>query len=221
MKKKYYNNFKIAFQAFLGRYILTFIYKTNFWDTRGLDQINSLLSDGKSVIVSVWHGKLLAPFMQLANNGYFGLVGTYKDGEIISRIGTSLGWNIIRGSSSDGGSKIFVEIIKLLRDNSSVFAITPDGPQGPAKKPKPGIIKAAQKTGSAIIPVGVFSTKNWQFKNWHTFFLEKPLGKIFIKYGDPIFFDQNQDFNVCKDILIEAMQKTELDNKKYANKKTN
>ena len=57
----------------------------------------------------------------------------------------------------------------------------PDGPTGPRKIPKPGLIRAAQLTGSYIIPVSVYSTKNWEFKNWDTFYLVKPFGEIFIE----------------------------------------
>ena len=53
---------------------------------------------------------------------------------------------MLRGSSSKGGSKIFVRIVKILRQPSSLVGMTPDGPKGPERIPKPGVIKAAQKT---------------------------------------------------------------------------
>ena len=56
--------------------------------------------------------------MNLAKKNYYGLVGTNKDGEIISRIGTNLGYRILRGSSSDGGSEIFSQIDKNSATNS-------------------------------------------------------------------------------------------------------
>ena len=56
-----------------------------------------------------------------------------------------MGWKILRGSSSRGGSRIFIEIVKILRQPSTLIGITPDGPRGPEKIPKAGVIKAAQK----------------------------------------------------------------------------
>ena len=50
-------------------------------------------------------------------------------------------------------------MIKSLQKPGTVFAITPDGPQGPAKRPKAGAIRAAQKTGAIIIPAAGQSTK--------------------------------------------------------------
>ena len=215
MKKKY-SKTMVSIQAFIGRWLLNFIYNTNEWNVRGEKNFKSALEDNKSVIVSGWHGTLLVPFMNLAKKNYYGLVGTNKDGEIIARIGTNLGYRILRGSSSDGGSEIFTQIIKVLNNPPSLIAITPDGPRGPERIPKPGVIRAAQKTGAVIIPVASYSTKNWQFKNWHTFFLEKPFGKIFLEYGNPISFKHDDDFESCKKILIDAMNEVEHKNTSYA-----
>tara|TARA_B100000287_G_scaffold249486_1_gene234534 strand:- start:170 stop:646 length:477 start_codon:yes stop_codon:yes gene_type:complete len=156
--------------------------------------------------------------MNLAANNYYGLAGTNQDAEIIAKIGLKLGWKLLRGSSSDKGPEIFTEIVTLLDNPPSLVAMTPDGPKGPERVPKPGIIRAAQKTGAAIIPVASCSTKNWKFVNWHTFFLEKPFGKIFLEFGAPISFDVNDDFESCKKSLINAMNDVEKKNSSYAKK---
>ncbi len=218
MKKKY-SKTKVTLLAILGRWILSLIYKTNRWDVRGEENYKSELDKKKSVIISVWHGNLLIPFMNLAKNNYHGLAGTNQDAEIIAKIGLKLGWELLRGSSSDKGPEIFTEIVNLLDDPPCLVAMTPDGPKGPERIPKPGIIRAAQKTGATIIPVASCSTKNWQFVNWHTFFLEKPFGEIFLEYGSPISFSENDDFESCKKILVEEMEKIEKNNTDYAKEK--
>ena len=215
MKKKY-SKTEVALLAVLGRWILSLIYKTNQWDVRGEENYKSELNKKKSVIISVWHGNLLIPFMNLATNNYYGLAGTNQDAEIIAKIGLKLGWQLLRGSSSDKGPEIFTKIVSLLDNPPCLVAMTPDGPRGPERIPKPGIIRAAQKTGAVIIPVSSCSTKNWQFINWHTFFLEKPFGKIFLEYGPPISFNKNDNFESCKNILIDSMNKIEQTNRNYA-----
>ncbi len=219
MKNKYYN-LSLSFQASLAKWILYFFYKTNKWDVRGSNNLKLMLKNKKSIILSCWHGQLLTPFMHLMENGFYGLAGMNKDGELISKIGEKLGWKMLRGSSSKGGSKIFIEIIKILRQPSSLVGITPDGPKGPERVPKPGVIKAAQKTGALIIPISAISTKNWQFTNWHTFYLEKPFGKIFLQYGEPLQLDPEDDFEVCKKLLSNAMDKVEHQNEKYVKNNT-
>ena len=112
---------------------------------------------------------------------------------------------MIRGSSKEKGDIAYRKIFKILREKQNIFFITPDGPTGPPKIPKLGIIRASQKTQTKIIPIGVYSTRNWGFTNWDTFFLEKPFGKLFIKYGAPIQFGKNESSEKCIDFLIKKM----------------
>ncbi len=216
--KTYYKNLLITCQAVLAKWLLLIIYKTNRWDIRGSEYFEKELNNKKSVIISTWHGQLLTPFMHLAKKKYYGLAGLNRDGELISRVGNQLGWKILRGSSSKGGSRIFIEIVKILRQPSTLIGITPDGPRGPEKIPKAGLIKAAQKTGAIIIPVSSISTRNWKFVNWHTFFLEKPFGKIYLKYGNPLTFKIDDEFEFCKSSLIKAMNNVEEENREYVKK---
>ena len=217
--KNNYDNLLITCQAVLAKWLLLLIYKTNRWDIRGSENFEIALNNKQSVIISTWHGQLLTPFMHLAKKKHYGLAGLNRDGELISKVGNQLGWKILRGSSSKGGSRIFIEIVKILRQPSTLIGITPDGPRGPEKIPKAGVIKAAQKTGAIIIPVSSISTKNWKFVNWHTFFLEKPFGKIYLKYGEPITFKIEDDFELCKNSLIKAMENVEKENREYVKKK--
>ena len=100
-------------------------------------------------------------------------------------------------------------MIKSLETPGSVFAITPDGPQGPAKIPKAGAIRAAQKTGALIIPAAGQSTKHWSFKNWDTFYLAKPFGKVIQLFGEPIVFQKEEDHDICVEKLKTALNKLE------------
>jgi len=51
--------------------------------------------------------------------------------------------------------------------------------------------------------------------------LEKPFGKIFLEFGDPLSFDIDDDFESCKNILIDAMNEVEEKNTSYAKKEYN
>ena len=125
---------------------------------------------------------------------------------------------MIRGSSKEDGSKAYKGILKTLSKPSNILFITPDGPTGPAKQPKPGIIRAAQATQAAIIPTSVISTRHWGFTNWDTFYLEKPFGEIFINYSDPIFIDKNLNFKKAVLIFKKAMERSDKINLHNASK---
>ena len=192
-------------KAVFARIILDFIYNTNSKIVEGKENIINEINLGKSVILCVWHARLLSVVHNLKNEKVNALAGTHQDADIISRVAASWGWNMIRGSSKEKGDIAYRKIFKILREKQNIFFITPDGPTGPPKIPKLGIIRASQKTQTKIIPIGVYSTRNWGFTNWDTFFLEKPFGKLFIKYGAPIQFGKNESSEKCIDFLIKKM----------------
>ena len=192
-------------KAVFARIVLDFIYNTNSKVVEGRENINNEINLGESVILCVWHARLLSVVHNLKNEKVNALAGTHQDADIISRVAASWGWNMIRGSSKEKGDIAYRKIFKILREKQNIFFITPDGPTGPPKIPKLGIIRASQKTQTKIIPIGVYSTKNWGFTNWDTFFLEKPFGKLFIKYGAPIQFGKNESSEKCIDFLIKKM----------------
>ena len=211
-EKRFKNKLLVFFGGTLGPLFLRFFYNTNKWNVEGDHHYKDAINNGKSVIIASWHNTLLTVFMGLSKNGFYGLAGNHHpDAEIISRIGAKLGWNVIRGSSTDGGKKAYVEMIEILRQNKNVFAITPDGPQGPAKIPKPGTIRAAQKTGAVIIPVAGQSTRRWSFKNWDTFYLTKPFAKTYLFFGEPLTFSKEDAFEDCSLRLKKSLD--DLENK--------
>jgi lysophospholipid acyltransferase (LPLAT)-like uncharacterized protein len=209
-EKRLKNRFLVWLGERLGPFLLKFLYNTNTWVFDGDQNIKKEIISGKSIIIASWHGTLLTVFMGLANKNYFGMAGNHHpEAEIISRVGKKLGWTVIRGSSTDGGKKAYEEMVRSLKVSGTVFAITPDGPQGPAKVPKAGVIRAAQKTGAIIIPAAGQSTKHWSFKNWDTFYLAKPFGKIIQLFGEPIALKPEDDYELCVKKLKIALDKLE------------
>ena len=209
-EKRPKNRFLVWFGERIGPPMLKLLYNTNKWEFHGKHHINEQLSSGKSIIIASWHGTLLTVFMGLANKNYFGMAGNHHpEAEIISRVGRKLGWRVIRGSSTDGGKEAYEQMIKSLKKPGTVFAITPDGPQGPAKTPKAGAIRAAQKTGAIIIPAAGQSTKRWSFKNWDIFYLAKPFGKIIQLFGEPIILNPGEEYGSCVEKLKAALNKLE------------
>ena len=201
----------------LASILLKSIYSSNKYDVRGRDNYLDTIKKNQSVIISVWHGQLLSILYDLRNKNVNAVAGTHADAELISRIAISWGWNMIRGSSKEQGDIAYKSMIRCLQNSGTILFITPDGPTGPPKIPKLGVIRAAQATQSAIIPTSVFSSKRWGFTNWDTFYLEKPFGKIYIEYGKPILFDKNSDQEYCRKVLVKKMKHVERNNLYYTN----
>jgi hypothetical protein len=212
-------NIKLKLYVLLARFLLKVIYLSNQWNVRGRDNYQSLIENNKPVIFAVWHGQLLSISFDLSQKHFHAIAGTHKDAELIAQIMTSWGWKMHRGSSKEKGHVAYKAMLQTLKRDKISIAITPDGPTGPARIPKPGVIRAAQSTGAQIIPVGVFSTKKWGFTNWDTFYLEKPFGQIYVTYGTPIKFKKTMDLDTCKKHFLDKMKETEENNLHYANNK--
>ncbi len=209
-EKRLKNRFLVWFGGTIGPRILRFLYNTNQWEVEGEHYYEDAIASGKPVIIASWHSTLLTVLMGLAKKQFYGMAGNhYPDAEIVSRIGNKLGWKVIRGSSTDGGRKAYDEMLNILKIPGNVFGITPDGPQGPAKIPKAGAIRAAQKTGAVVIPTAGQSTKHWSFNNWDTFYLAKPFGKTVQLFGAPMVFKKTDSFSDCAQRLSDALNKLE------------
>ena len=187
--------------------LLKFIYGSNKKHVTGRKNYISLIDKNRSIIFSVWHSHLLSIVHDLRNMEMNALAGTHTDADLISHIATKWGWKMVRGSSKEKGSEAYKSMLRLIKNsNCSLLFITPDGPSGPPKIPKKGIIKLAQNTNAGIIPIRVNYTRSWGFKNWDTFYLAKPFGTISIEYGQAIYLKKSQSYETCSQILIDSMK---------------
>ena len=69
--------------------------------------------------------------------------------------------------------------------SGTVVAFTPDGPRGPRREMKPGVVAAAQRAGVRILPIHAEADRAWRFRSWDQFMLPKPFARVRIAYGEP------------------------------------
>ncbi|TDX59211.1 lysophospholipid acyltransferase family protein [Orenia marismortui] len=154
------------------------------------DKLASIKEDGKSIIFAFWHGQLWLPAYHFRNRGYVGLASQSRDGEYITRALEKLGWEMVRGSTSKGGARSLLKLIRQIKKGKDI-GITPDGPRGPRRQAQAGVIYLAQKTNSVIVPGGVAFSKEKIFDSWDKFQLPIPFSKAALVYGDTIEIDED------------------------------
>jgi len=76
-------------------------------------------------------------------------------------------------------------MIRMTRAGT-VFAILPDGPRGPARQVKPGVIALAIATGANVVPVGVAARRAHRFGSWDRALLPLPFTRVHCVYGAPL-----------------------------------
>lgn len=165
------------------------VTKTLKYSVRGQEQMEEWRNSGKPVILACWHGVLIPPMYYLRNQNIYVLSSTHRDSEYLAYILRKFGWGLIKGSSKRGGTRALIEMIRKVKEGYNV-AFTPDGPTGPAKKIKPGIIYLAQKTGIPIVPLGVAAYPKNNLKSWDSFMLPNFFAQASLVFGELFWVDK-------------------------------
>lgn len=147
---------------------------------------------GEPVILAVWHGQLLPALCRHRGEPITLLVSRHADGEYLASAARSWGFETVRGSSTRGSVSGLRGLVRALRAGR-IVAVTPDGPRGPARRPKAGALAAAQLTGAAIIPVGTAANRTWRLRSWDRFELPRPFARVRVAYGTPIHVGPGAD----------------------------
>ena len=150
----------------------------------GAESLERLRANGVPFIFSLWHGQLLPLIWHHRNQRVAILVSEHRDGELIARLAKSIGYRLIRGSTSRGGERALLALVKDLRAGREV-AVTPDGPRGPARSYAPGALIAAQRAGAPILPVAAHADSAWRLSSWDSFLIPKPFARVTVAYGEP------------------------------------
>lgn len=109
-------------------------------------------------ILSFWHGHLLMMLHCRFRHPIAVMTSRSKDGEIMARAFDYFGVITSRGSSSRGAQSALRGLIRFAREGKNIV-FTPDGPVGPPRIAKDGVIYAAQATGLPILPVAFAAKK--------------------------------------------------------------
>ena len=171
----------------------------------GWQRVKESLEGGKSLIFSVWHGTLWVPAYFLKDSNLYALASLSQDGSYISKVLENLGWKMVRGSSSRGGSRSLLKLYRKLKKGGST-AITPDGPTGPRHKVKAGALFLQEKADSLLVPVGVDARWKKNFGSWDKFLLPLPFSKTAIVFGEPFSFEKELEMEEKQRILENKME---------------
>ena len=133
-----------------------------------------------------WHGDELVLVAYYSFRRLAVLSSLSKDGTIMARTLELLGYQVFRGSSSRGGARGLIGLIRAVKDGSQ-SALAVDGPKGPIYEVKPGVIELAHRTGRPIIPVRTRCDRAWFIpRAWNHSYVPKFFARVTVEYGEPI-----------------------------------
>ncbi len=133
-----------------------------------------------------WHDQILMIVFGGRPKKMAGLVSGHQDGSYLAEAMKLVHITPVRGSSKRGGSRAMGELLKRARDYH--IAITPDGPRGPRRKMKTGIVFLASHSGRGIIPTACACRRGWRIRgNWTDMMIPWPFTEIYGCGGPPFF----------------------------------
>ena len=132
----------------------------------------------------LWHEVLLPLLWHHRDQGVAIVVSENRDGQYLADFARALGYRTVRGSSSRGAARALLGAVRELKEGHSV-AFTPDGPRGPRRELKPGVVAAAQRGGGIIVPVHARADRAWRLDSWDRFLMPKPGARVTVTYGRP------------------------------------
>lgn len=146
-------------------------------DARGIE--------GGGCIYAFWHARLLPLVFTHRHRGDAVLISRNRDGEWLARVLALLGFVTARGSSTRGAEAAVLTMLEFGAHGHSL-AITPDGPRGPARRVKPGLLFVAGRSGLPVVPIATAARSVWVLRSWDRFRVPKPFARVRIAYGPPI-----------------------------------
>jgi lysophospholipid acyltransferase (LPLAT)-like uncharacterized protein len=146
---------------------------------------------GEKIIYSVWHENLILGLLVHKKQGVYVLVSQHFDGEIIANILKAFGYKSIRGSSTRGGKEAFAQMKQKMERKQTEVAFTPDGPRGPRREVKVGIVRLASETGAPIIPMAVAASRFKRLNSWDRLLIILPFSRCTLVYHEPIYVPAN------------------------------
>jgi lysophospholipid acyltransferase (LPLAT)-like uncharacterized protein len=132
----------------------------------------------------LWHEVLLPLLWHHRRQDIAIVVSENRDGQYLADFALALGYRAVRGSSSRGAARALLGAVRELRAGHSV-AFTPDGPRGPRRELKPGVVVAAQRGAGVIVPIHARADRGWRLDSWDRFLIPKPAARITVMYGRP------------------------------------
>jgi len=148
---------------------------------RESEQIHRLENDvGGNAVLVLWHDRLFfAPIIsqRFLKLPVCALISASKDGGWLAAFYRLMGIRSVRGSSHRRGAEALVALARAMRAGAHA-GVTPDGPKGPRREFKPGVIALARISRRPVVLLGINYRRAWRLRSWDRFALPVPFSQV-------------------------------------------
>lgn len=154
-----------------------------------MDQIRAYHRQGHNLIFAIWHEFSVIGIYWYRHRHASALIEDSWKGDVLSDVLHHFGFQAFR-IGRDGRlrrpSRGMLSFIRFLRRGYD-GTIAMDGPDGPARQAKPGILHIAAKSGNLILPAGAYFSHALRFGwRWDNYQIPLPFSRLHIVLGEAI-----------------------------------
>ena len=182
---------EVAAIAGLGYPLLRTLGSTWRWKVSGAEHVEAIRGRGLHPIHAFWHGRILPATIYFQRRGIVVITSENYDGEWIARIIQKFGYGTARGSTSRGGPKALLQLVRDVKSKGVAFTL--DGPRGPAEVAQPGAVWLAKATGNPLLPFHAEAASSWTLRSWDRTQIPKPFTTVAMAIREPIYVSRDAD----------------------------
>jgi lysophospholipid acyltransferase (LPLAT)-like uncharacterized protein len=150
---------------------------------------------GPARLAALFHESMVPCAWLYRDRRYSVAVSRSRDGDLIRASLIALGYaEPARGSSSRGGSTVLRGLVRMLGAGTTV-AVLVDGPRGPARVAKTGVIHLARLSGRPIQPVAFSARPALRLSSWDQSLLPLPFARVVVAYAEPMEVPSEPDLD--------------------------
>jgi lysophospholipid acyltransferase (LPLAT)-like uncharacterized protein len=178
--------------AFAAATLLWAVSRTWRIDATCLRDVDALISKGVPVIVVFWHGQYLSMVPVAQGRKVVALTSGTGRGPVLAQVCRSFGYTTVSVGGTGGklgqmGPAHAALQTALSTKPAPLAAIAADGPLGPARRIKPGVLMLASMLGYAIVPLSArVSGKIVLARRWDRMEVPLPFARVRLRLG-PVF----------------------------------
>ncbi|MBI2828662.1 MAG: lysophospholipid acyltransferase family protein [Acidobacteria bacterium] len=176
---------QVAAIAGVGYLLVNALGHTLRWRVEGLQHLEAIRAFGCQPVMAFWHGRILHATFYFRRRGIVVITSENFDGEWIARIIERFGYGTARGSTSRGGLKAMLQLVRDMQQGRAA-GFTLDGPRGPARVAQPGALWLARTTENPVLPFHLEASRFWTLRSWDRTQIPKPFSTVALVVGEPI-----------------------------------
>ncbi len=178
----------------------TLTYHFRYQDP-AVDPVNARCT-GVRYVYAFYHEVMLFPAYYWPWPEMHILISEHRDGELITQVVSRLGFSVVRGSTTRGGTRALREM--TLRIDQGHLCVTPDGPRGPRRVVHQGVAYLSSRTGFPIVGVGMAFKRPFRANSWDRFCIPRPFSPAACVVPAPVVVPHDADRLTLEDCRLEV-----------------